>query len=140
MSLSLSQRQENAREHANMLAELLARPAVKGMAQRIFRARVWFEMIPADIITEAHHDYLVMTLVQSPLASRLKIFVTRPFTQAIGPAPSAAQMELSGAYSVDEIVAFLTLDRVPPEQVEWRDETGSDIVPAADILGKLYQG
>ena len=130
--LSLSQRQENARDHARVLAELLDRPAPKGAPHRIFRARLWMELIPAD------HDYLVMTIVQNLKASQLKAYVRRPFTQAIGPG-SLVAMEANGTYSVDEVVAFLMLDRLSVEDVQWRDETGSDLVTASDILGQ-FQG
>lgn len=127
MSLSLSQRQDNAREHACALSELLNRPAVKGMGQRIYRARLWMEMAPADIISEASHEFLVITLVQDIVRSGVKVYVTRPFTNPMGAMPTT-KLELSGAYSVDEIVAFLTLDRVPVEHVAWVDESKSDIL------------
>lgn len=134
MSLSLAERRENAHAHAVLIAELLGRPSVKTIPQRIFRARLWLEMTPADLISEASHEYVVMTLVQNTAQSRVALYVTRPFTQATG-AASTTKLELSGAYSPDEIVAFLCLDRVPSEHIDWRDETGSDLVrvPASII-------
>ena len=148
MRLTLNDRRQNARDHALVIAELLERPTVKEVPQRIYRARLWMELGPGDIITDADVQYLVVTLVQNlnvPSAPnqpmpKLQCFVTRAFTESVGPA-SVARLDLFGQYSVDEIVAFLRLDTVTREEVEWVDDTKySTIVVVGHTLRNSHNG
>lgn len=141
MVLSLDTRRANACAHAIRLAELLERPTVTEVPQRIYRAKLWVEWRPSDVISEAEHDYLVISLVQNlnvPTAPnqqmpKVQVLVVRPFTQGLGQA-SVSRLDLYGHYSVDEIVAFLTLDKLDPDELEWIDDTKySNIV----VVGKM---
>lgn len=121
--------------HTKTLADLLSSHPKKETPQRIFRTRFW-----------ESGNYTVVTLVQNVNYTpppnqpdiKIQLFVTRPYT-ANQQGVSVAAMSLLGQYSVDEIVAFLGLDKIDPETLEWVDETKySPLVVVGDILGRLH--
>jgi hypothetical protein len=134
MSYTHDERLANVQVHLARLQDILTIAPPKEASQRIYRTRAIID-----------NDYVVITLLQNlpnhvnPAGSpdiKIHIFVDRPYT-ATNAAP-VAQMTLVGQYSLDEIVAFLALDKVDPTSLEWIDETKySHLVVVGDILRKL---
>lgn len=127
--LTYEQRLENVAEHVSVLEELLSRSAPPEAQQRIYRTRA--------IIAG---DFVVVTLLQTLPTSvpapgqpdiKLQVFVDRPFMTEGTREP----LRLVGQYSLDEIVAYLALDKVEPSSLTWKDETKySSLVVVGDIL------
>lgn len=127
----------NAVAHKDILEDILSKYAPPEAQQRIYRAR----------FIDGEGDYIVVTLLQNlpnfvPVQGqpdvKLHIYVDRPYTRAIQGGMPVVQMMLVGQYSLDEIVAFLALDRISPQSLEWVDETKySNLVVVGDILRKL---
>jgi hypothetical protein len=136
MTLSHEDRLNNVVEHVAMLTEILSRQAPPEAQQRIYRARA--------IIDD---DFIVVTLLQNlpsfvPTAGqpdvKIMLFVDRPYTTTATGGTPIMMMSLVGQYSLDEIVAFLALDKVEPASLTWKDETKySSLVVVGDILRKL---
>lgn len=132
----VNERLHNADRHRERLQDILTKSAPPEANQRIYRAR-----------TIVDDDYVVFTILQNlpnftPQPGqpdvKLHVFVDRPYTRATLSQGPVVTIMLVGQYSLDEIVAFLALDRISPDSLEWVDETKySNLVVVGDILRKL---
>lgn len=103
-------------QHSNKIRALLASPSPSPYGQRIWRLRYFQD-----------GQFLVATLVytKSTMEPKQKIvtYLSRGYNYTNANGASAVQQNLTGAYSPDEIVAFLRLDLVHPDSIEWIEET-----------------
>jgi hypothetical protein len=131
----ITTRREWASTWSARLAAMLEKPAGDKVPGRIWRLRYFQD-----------DDFLVCTLVQNirPVGvapgqqvPKVMVFLTRPYHRANAAGGSTSTLSLFGEYSTDEIVAFLRLDILDPEDAgaEWRDETRySDFIIVRDVL------
>lgn len=122
-------RQAWAEANAETITQLLRSPSLTDAAQRLWRLRYWQD-----------GDYLHATMVQkfdkSSGTHTVSLYVVRPYHHVIGlvgmTGRSTVQLDLAGQYSAHEIVAFLRLDLIDPDDVTWHyDSPGRQIVTAA---------
>lgn len=104
-------RQAWARANAATISRLLDSPALSAVPRRVWRLRYWCD-----------DEYIVATIVQNqgavlPDGARVSVNAMR------GYAHGAVGLRLRDDFSVDDIVAFLRLDCVEPDTVDWTDET-----------------
>lgn len=133
ITLTEATRRDWAATWSARLSAMLDAPAKKNTVGRVFRMRFYQD-----------GDYLVATLVQpliapqgvpSDQAVKIMLFLTLPYTRANLGGSSVVSMQLSGQYSVDEIVAFMRLDVLDPDSASWKDETRySEIITVSNIL------
>jgi hypothetical protein len=134
--MSDADRLDNAKEHAARLGRLLGKFENQfGTKQRIYRMRAIIE-----------NEYIVVTLLQNvpgvdagtAREGLVRVFVNRPYTlAAFGDAPPVTRT-FTGQYAIDELVAFLALDKLEPDDVEWVDETRrTDLVVVSDIIKQV---
>lgn len=126
-----AQRLENVRQHGIDLDAILHIAPLRETPQRVIRTRYF-----------ADGAYTVVTLVQYLSETghikpdfRLKVYVSRPYTHS----PMATTTTFEGQYSIDEVIAYLALDKVSPETLQWKDETRySPLVVVGDVLRNLH--
>lgn len=131
--MDIQQRLDWAHEWSARISATLDTPAKKNATQRLFRMRYYTD-----------DDYCVVTMVQylvppagvpSDQAVKVALILIRPYTKASLSGASVMQMQLSGQFSTDEIVAFLRLDMVDPSAAEFVDETKyGNILVVGDII------
>lgn len=127
-------RLEWAGEWSARISAMLESPCKKEVPGRLWRLRYF----------DTQGDYLVCTLVQNikPMpgtptgaSPKIMVFLTRPYTRATVGGAATFQLQLFGEYSVDEVVAFLALDLLSPDDAQWRDETKySDFLIVRDVI------
>ncbi len=132
-----NQRREWAQTWSARIAAMLEAPAKKEVPGRIWRLRYFQD-----------DDFLVATLVQNlapmpaqPGMQQAKVvtFLTRPYTRSNASGGSTVSQSLIGEYSTDDIVAFLRLDILDPEDASavWRDETKyRSILVVRDVIAQ----
>lgn len=132
---NLGLRTQRAAAHAARIAALLDKPAERDMSHHVWRMRYWLD----DDYTVAtiDHNLYPKTTVEGKKEAAVITFVARGFHRV----PSVVTQAIGGAYSADEIVAFLRLDLVDPETVEWKDETprSQRIAIVSDVVGSALR-
>lgn len=132
---SMQTRREWAVANSATLAALLETEVKSEVPQRLWRLRY---------IQDG--DYLVATLaqnlnVQAPPGAqvpKVTVYVVRPYDKTII-GGSVVTQNLFGDYSTDEIVAFLRLDLVDPDSVQWHDETHYSRLIRAGTIASLMK-
>lgn len=138
IATDIAQRRDWARRHGIILSALFDAPVLKEVPQRLWRLYVW-----------ADEEYVVATLIQNinvPSApnqqtAKIQADVVRSYHHVSqGSLFTTVHLNLYGMYDVQQVVAFLELDRIDPDSVEWVDKTRySDIVVVGGAIRPMRQ-
>lgn len=135
--IDLAQRRAWAKQHGAILSAMLDAPVLKEVPQRLWRLYLW-----------TPEEYLVVTLVQNinvptapnQQAAKIQVDIVRSYHHAHASMFTTVHLNLFALYDVQQIVAFLELDSVDPDSVEWVDKTRySDIVVIGGAIRPMRQ-
>lgn len=129
---SLAERREWMGVNSAKIAALVEAPCLAEVSQRIFRLRYWLD--GEFIMVTLCDNRNVAAPTPQQIVPKVQVFAVRSYLHAAG-GSSVARLDLGPGYSTDEIAAFLRLDLVDPDSVEWRDETRySNLAIVGNIL------
>ena len=121
--LTLVERAEYARRHAEQLTTLLDSPVIKEVSYRYWRA---YAFVRSHFYPDGQLVSILMTqAINPPPGDNAQGFrVTFQVTGSFDYGPMAVTpLSLRGDYDVLDAIAFTRLDTVDPATVEWRDIT-----------------
>ena len=113
----LEERQAHAKEHAARLAAMFDAPTIKEVSVREWRAHYWVAgELQSALISQAFNQ-------QPDLQGRiLKLQIQVTCHHQTYP-HNVKQLALFGDYDVMDLVAFMGLDTLAPDEITWRDVT-----------------